>query len=68
MIPQIYPTFAEEDIIPLVSSLLKQANTIAVIPNANQPIKKLAIPEIFDQVASCESVSSISVCCGGTVA
>ena len=68
MIPQIYPTFAEELITPFVSSLLIHAKTIAVMPKANHPIKKLTIPHIFAHIASCGSVSSISIYCDGTVA
>ena len=54
-IPQTYPTFAEEDSIPFVSSLLIFAKIIAVTPSTNQPTKKLAIPVILDHVASCDS-------------
>lgn len=59
--PHTYPTFAEEHITPFVSSLLIQAKTIAVIPSANQPIKKLTIPQIFDHVASCDSDISVAI-------
>ena len=57
-IPQTKPIFAEEHISPPVSFLLRYAKITAVIPNANQPIKKLVIPAILDQVASCGSSSS----------
>ena len=58
MMPQTYPVFAAGHITPFVSSLLTCANTIAVIPNTNQPKKKLTMPQIFAHVASCDSVSS----------